>query len=274
MKTGQLLRHYSPDLEVFRVLGATSGSTRGRMVEGGELLNLVEMARYVTRLTTSYEINFSQPCFQHTWLLVQHSLVEFAEGCWAQRCGRRYCTVLVRLPGLLSPVIVIACFGYCTPDAISSNSRFSNGLSRRDRFAHRTSVVIDFSGQLKQLEEYALTYADLSVEGNTDKAAEGLFRALRWAETRPSAQRLLIAGAFCQSPQRLLEFLPLHSFQTQVLRLAPLKYSKILLFIKIYRRHTSRQSRSCGFERSAGLTVLGCEARNQCHQLNTNRSRF
>eukprot|EP00903_Cladosiphon_okamuranus_P008573 g8224.t1 len=99
---GQLLRHYSPDLEVFRVLGATSGSTSGRMVGGGELMDLVDMAR--------------------------------------------------------------------------------------------TSVVIDFSGQLKRLEASALAYCDLSVEGNTDEAAEGLFRALRWAETQPSAQRLLIAG--------------------------------------------------------------------------------
>lgn len=43
--TGQLLRHYSPDLEVFRVLGATSGSTSGRMVGGGELADLASMAR-------------------------------------------------------------------------------------------------------------------------------------------------------------------------------------------------------------------------------------
>lgn len=71
----------------------------------------------------------------------------------------------------------------------------SVGLSCRDRFLHRTSVVVDFSGQLKGLEASALAYSDLSVEGNTDEAAEGLFRALRWAETRPSAQRLLIAGA-------------------------------------------------------------------------------
>lgn len=45
--TGQLLRHYSPDLEVFRVLGATPGCTSGRMVGGGELADLSSMARWV-----------------------------------------------------------------------------------------------------------------------------------------------------------------------------------------------------------------------------------
>ncbi|CAM9232071.1 unnamed protein product, partial [Pylaiella littoralis] len=98
----QLLRHYSPDLEVFRVLGATSSSTSGRIDGVGELADLVDMAR--------------------------------------------------------------------------------------------TSVVVDFAGQLIGLQASALAYSDLSVEGNADEAAEGLFRALRWAETQPSAQRLLIAG--------------------------------------------------------------------------------
>lgn len=60
---------------------------------------------------------------------------------------------------------------------------------------HRTSVVIDFAGQLKGLQAYSMAYSDLSVAGNADEAAEGLFRALRWAERQPSAQRLLIAGA-------------------------------------------------------------------------------
>ncbi len=49
---GQLLRHYSPDLEVFRVLGATSGSTIGCMVGGGELADLVDMARWVPQRRT------------------------------------------------------------------------------------------------------------------------------------------------------------------------------------------------------------------------------
>ncbi|CAM9307161.1 unnamed protein product [Ectocarpus sp. 12 AP-2014] len=100
--TGQLLRHYSPDLEVFRVLGATPGSTSGRMVGGGEHADLASMAR--------------------------------------------------------------------------------------------TSVVIDFAGQLKGLQASAVAYSDLSSEGSADEAAKGLFRALRWAERQPSAQRLLIAG--------------------------------------------------------------------------------
>lgn len=58
----------------------------------------------------------------------------------------------------------------------------------------RTSVVIDFAGQLKSLQSVALAYSDLSAEGDTREAAEGLFRALRWAERQSMAQRLLIAG--------------------------------------------------------------------------------
>lgn len=65
------------------------------------------------------------------------------------------------------------------------------------RGAHRTSVVLDFAGQLKGLQASAMAYSDLSVEGRADEAAEGLFRALRWAERQQSAQRLLIAGACC-----------------------------------------------------------------------------
>ncbi|CAM9606318.1 unnamed protein product [Scytosiphon promiscuus] len=101
--TGQLLRHYSPDLEVIRVLGVTPGSTAsGRIVGTGDVVDLLDMAR--------------------------------------------------------------------------------------------TSVVVDFAGQLKGLQPSAMAYSDLSVEGSADEAAEGLFRALRWAERQPSAHRLLIAG--------------------------------------------------------------------------------
>lgn len=58
----------------------------------------------------------------------------------------------------------------------------------------RTSVVIDFAGRLKRLEPLALAYLDLSVGGDAEEAATGLFEALRWAEAQPSAQRLLISG--------------------------------------------------------------------------------
>ncbi|CAM9163862.1 unnamed protein product, partial [Hapterophycus canaliculatus] len=103
MSRRQLLRHYSPDLEVFRILGFTPGSTAsGRVVGSGEVADLLDMAR--------------------------------------------------------------------------------------------TSVVVDFAGQLKGLHACALAYSDLSVEGSAGEAAEGLFRALRWAERQPSAHRLLIAG--------------------------------------------------------------------------------
>lgn len=46
--TGQLLRHYSPDLEVFRILGAVLGSTAsGRIVGSEEVADLLDMARWV-----------------------------------------------------------------------------------------------------------------------------------------------------------------------------------------------------------------------------------
>ena len=53
---------------------------------------------------------------------------------------------------------------------------------------------MDFAGQLAGLQSAALAYSDLSVAGDPKEAAEGLFRALRWAEGQPSAERLLIAG--------------------------------------------------------------------------------
>eukprot|EP00904_Undaria_pinnatifida_P012700 jgi/Undpi1/8560/HiC_scaffold_25.g11025.m1 len=100
--SGQLLRHYSPDLEVLRVVGATKDSTTGRLGCTGERANLLDMAR--------------------------------------------------------------------------------------------TSVVVDYAGQLLGLKSAALAYSDLSVKGDPEEAAEGLFRALRWAEGQPEAERLLIAG--------------------------------------------------------------------------------
>lgn len=42
---GQLLRHYSPDLEVFRVMGATADGAGGHTGNGGEPTNLAEMAK-------------------------------------------------------------------------------------------------------------------------------------------------------------------------------------------------------------------------------------
>lgn len=84
--TGQLLRHYSPDLEVFRVLGATSCNTSGRIVGVGENVDLVDMARYVTHHTTYATVNFpsfvyiySQEC---TWLLMQHSWLSLPRVVW------------------------------------------------------------------------------------------------------------------------------------------------------------------------------------------------
>ena len=55
-------------------------------------------------------------------------------------------------------------------------------------------MVVDYAGQLLGLKSAALAYSDLSVKGDPEEAAEGLFRALRWAEGQPEAERLLIAG--------------------------------------------------------------------------------
>lgn len=44
---GQLLRHYSPDLEVFRVVGVTAAGSDGRIGNNGEGDGLKEMARWV-----------------------------------------------------------------------------------------------------------------------------------------------------------------------------------------------------------------------------------
>lgn len=44
---GQLLRHYSPDLEVLRVVGVTATGSVGRVDNNGERASLKEMARWV-----------------------------------------------------------------------------------------------------------------------------------------------------------------------------------------------------------------------------------
>lgn len=44
---GQLLRHYSPDLEVFRVVSATASGSDGRVYNSGQQASLKEMARWV-----------------------------------------------------------------------------------------------------------------------------------------------------------------------------------------------------------------------------------
>lgn len=44
---GQLLRHYSPDLEVLRVVGVTATGSDGRVDNSGERASLKEIARWV-----------------------------------------------------------------------------------------------------------------------------------------------------------------------------------------------------------------------------------
>lgn len=139
----------------------------------------------------------------------------------------------------------------------------SVGLSRRDRSARRTSVVIDFSGQLKGLEASALAYSDLSVEGKTDEAAKGLFRALRWAETQPSAQRLLIAGAYCQYPDRLarsVSFVVKPWFRTCFFSKA---FAPVPITV-VYGCHASRESQI--FCNVATAVVLWCISTNSSIQ--------
>ena len=60
---GQLLRHYSPDLEVIRVVGATPASTKGRVRHTGGHADLVNMARWV--------VNRCAACL---WLVLARSL--------------------------------------------------------------------------------------------------------------------------------------------------------------------------------------------------------
>lgn len=56
------------------------------------------------------------------------------------------------------------------------------------------SVIIDFSGSLASLEPLSLAYRDLSPSSSIAEAARMLFDTLRWAETVPGCQRVLIAS--------------------------------------------------------------------------------
>lgn len=56
----------------------------------------------------------------------------------------------------------------------------------------KSSVIIDFNGQLKTISNMGLAYRDLSVSGCTIEAAHNLFEYLRWTETVPEAKRVLL----------------------------------------------------------------------------------
>jgi len=54
-------------------------------------------------------------------------------------------------------------------------------------------VIIDYAGQYASWQEKCLAYRELSTTGNAAEGARGLFDALRWAESIPHAQYVLIA---------------------------------------------------------------------------------
>eukprot|EP00553_Chaetoceros_curvisetus_P014556 CAMPEP_0204645948 /NCGR_PEP_ID=MMETSP0718-20130828/3771_1 /ASSEMBLY_ACC=CAM_ASM_000674 /TAXON_ID=230516 /ORGANISM="Chaetoceros curvisetus" /LENGTH=447 /DNA_ID=CAMNT_0051668043 /DNA_START=257 /DNA_END=1600 /DNA_ORIENTATION=+ len=56
--------------------------------------------------------------------------------------------------------------------------------------AVKTAVIIDFGGRLSSLKEHSLAYRDLSVEGDSNKAAANVFASLRWSETIDGAEQV------------------------------------------------------------------------------------
>lgn len=56
----------------------------------------------------------------------------------------------------------------------------------------KSTVIIDFNGQLKSLQDRALSYRDLSISGNTSEAARNLFEYLRWSENVQGAAKVLL----------------------------------------------------------------------------------
>lgn len=74
--------------------------------------------------------------------------------------------------------------------------------------------MIDFAGQLRGLENVAQAYADLSVNGDAEEAATGLFAALRWAEAQPSAKRLIICSEYTSSKYTFFGVFNLHAYSS------------------------------------------------------------
>jgi L-threonylcarbamoyladenylate synthase len=65
--------------------------------------------------------------------------------------------------------------------------------SRQSTLSQHGIVIIDFAQRLQALESFALVYRDLSPSGSSVEGARNLFDYLRWAESVPGAQMVLVS---------------------------------------------------------------------------------
>jgi L-threonylcarbamoyladenylate synthase len=77
------------------------------------------------------------------------------------------------------------------PSFIVASAVCTASLSEDDRVSLRTSILLDFGGQLKTWEDTVLAYRDLSTTGDSAEAARNVFDALRWAELIDGGSRIL-----------------------------------------------------------------------------------
>jgi len=63
-------------------------------------------------------------------------------------------------------------------------------LNSREEDILKSSVVVDFAGQLRSLETKSLSYKDLSLSGDSKEAASKLFETLHWAEEVEGVKRI------------------------------------------------------------------------------------
>ena len=78
------------------------------------------------------------------------------------------------------------------PSFILSHERINKRqeLSINEKDLVKTSVVVDFGGQLSWLKDSCLAYKDLSSIGNSSEAAMHVFDSLRWAELVNGVERI------------------------------------------------------------------------------------
>mmetsp|Transcript_37307 Transcript_37307/g.90584 ORF Transcript_37307/g.90584 Transcript_37307/m.90584 type:complete len:593 (-) Transcript_37307:135-1913(-) len=93
------------------------------------------------------------------------------------------------------------------PDGTDSHNIKNNNdddaeLQLRLRNALKECILIDFGSRMKSWQNYALSYRDLSEEGNSGTASQNVFDVLRWAEGIEGASeitRIIFPEIVCDS---------------------------------------------------------------------------
>jgi L-threonylcarbamoyladenylate synthase len=98
--------------------------------------------------------------------------------------------------GLVSPGVMLTHYAPdCPAFLLSSSSSPDDELSGKAEqtvCALERAVLVDFNGAFVHLSQHVLAYRDLSASGLPQEAGRCLFSVLRWSETVPEAQAILL----------------------------------------------------------------------------------